>query len=219
MLDPEAPSRERLVDPVDRICEILFGLIMAVTIVGSLSIAEAGRGEVRTVLAAALGCNLAWGLVDAVMYLLRILVGRTRTRALAARVALADAPAARRLIEQALPDELAAITGPDELEGMRRRLVGLPPATGHVLEGRDFLSAFGIFLLVVVATFPVVLPFLLTDDARLAMRASQALSVGLLFVSGFALARHAGHRRPLATAVAMALFGVVLVAVVKALGG
>ena len=50
-------ERERLLDPVDRISEVLFGLIMAVTIVGSLSVATAGRGEVRAVVAAALGCN------------------------------------------------------------------------------------------------------------------------------------------------------------------
>ncbi len=39
----QAPGdeRQRLLDPVDRISEILFGLIMAVTIVGSLSIATA----------------------------------------------------------------------------------------------------------------------------------------------------------------------------------
>ena len=43
-----------LLDPVDRISEILFGLIMAVTIVGSLSIATAGSNEVRTVMAAGL---------------------------------------------------------------------------------------------------------------------------------------------------------------------
>ena len=54
-------ERERLLDPVDRISEILFGLIMAVTIVGSLSIATAGQNEVRTVLTGALGCNVAWG--------------------------------------------------------------------------------------------------------------------------------------------------------------
>jgi hypothetical protein len=219
MLDPEATSRERLLDPVDRICEILFGLIMAVTIVGSLSIAEAGRAEVRTVLAAAIGCNLAWGLVDAVMYLLRLLVGRTRTRTLAAQVTAADPAVAHRLIEHAMPDELAAITGAEALESMRRQLVAQPAATGRALEWQDFVAAFGIFVLVVLATFPVVLPFLLTDDARLGMRASQALSVALLFVAGFMLARYAGHARPFATGAAMALFGVVLVATVKALGG
>jgi hypothetical protein len=75
-------ERERLLDPIDRISEILFGLIMAVTIVGSLSIVTAGRDEMRTVTMAALGCNLAWGLVDAVMYLVRTMserYGRTNT--------------------------------------------------------------------------------------------------------------------------------------------
>ena len=75
-----ADERRRLLDPVDRISEILFGLIMAVTIVGSMSIATAGRVEVRTVMLAALGCNLAWGLVDAVMYVVRTTTERTRNR-------------------------------------------------------------------------------------------------------------------------------------------
>jgi hypothetical protein len=63
-------ERERLLDPIDRISEILFGLIMAVTIIGSLSIASAGHSQVRTATLSAFGCNLAWGLVDAVMYLI-----------------------------------------------------------------------------------------------------------------------------------------------------
>src|SRR5512132_1453347 len=147
-------ERERLLDPVDRICEILFGLIMAVTIVGSLSVATAGRTEVRTVLAAALGCNLAWGLVDAVMYLLRTLTGRTRNRALARRVVAAEGASAHRLIEQALPEHIAAITGPEEIEGMRRRLVSGTIASGRTLARDDYLAAFGIFLVVVLATFP-----------------------------------------------------------------
>jgi VIT1/CCC1 family predicted Fe2+/Mn2+ transporter len=70
--------RQRVLDPVDRISEILFGLIMAVTIVGSLSIATAGRNDVGLVLRGALGCNLAWGLVDAVMYLVRTATERAR---------------------------------------------------------------------------------------------------------------------------------------------
>src|SRR5512132_2999836 len=112
MDDAMTSERERLLDPVDRICEILFGLIMAVTIVGSLSIASAGRGEVRTVLAAALGCNLAWGLVDAVMYVVRTLTERTRNHSLAKHVAGADTAQAHRLITAALPPHVVAITGP-----------------------------------------------------------------------------------------------------------
>ena len=47
--------------PVDRVSEVLFGLFMALTFVGAVSIAESGEAEIRAMLAAALGCNLAWG--------------------------------------------------------------------------------------------------------------------------------------------------------------
>ena len=212
-------SRERLLDPVDRISEILFGLIMAVTIVGSLSVATAGRADVRTVLAAALGCNLAWGLVDAVMYLLRTLTERTRNRSLVRRIIAAEPAAAHRLIGQTLPAHVLAIAGPDEIEGMRRRLLALPPQAQGGLERDDYVAALGVFLLVVLATFPVVVPFLLIRDAALAMRIAQLVAVAMLFVAGFALGRHAGHARPLVTGAAMALLGVALIAAVKALGG
>ena len=161
-----ADDRRRLLDPVDRISEILFGLIMAVTIVGSLSIATAGRDEVRTVMRAALGCNLAWGLVDAVMYVVRTATERTRNRILARRIVDADADTGRQLITQALPEHVIALTGPDEIEAMRRRLLASPERLRAVLAPRDFLEAFAIFVMVVVATFPVVAPFLLTTDRR-----------------------------------------------------
>ena len=211
-------ARGRLLEPVERISEILFGLIMAVTVVGSLSIAAAGREEVREALVAALGCNLAWGLVDAVMHLMGTVTERSRNRALAKRVMSADADAARRLIAQALPEHVAVLAGPDELEGMRRRLLALP-GPGPLLGRDDYLAAAGIFLLVVVSTFPVVVPFLLTKDAALAMRFSRAIAVGMLFLAGFALGRYAGHAHPLRTGIAMAALGAVLVLVVMALGG
>jgi len=56
--------------------EVLFGLIMVLTFTGSLSVAEAGRDEVRTMLIGALGCNLAWGIIDAVLYLMGSLAER-----------------------------------------------------------------------------------------------------------------------------------------------
>jgi VIT1/CCC1 family predicted Fe2+/Mn2+ transporter len=209
----------RLLNPVDRISEILFGLIMAVTIVGSLSIATAGRTEVRTVLAAALGCNLAWGLVDAVMHLVRTLTERTRNRSLAKRVIGADTASAHRLIEQTLPEHVVAISGPAELEGMRQRLLALPLSEHPALTRDDYLAAIGIFLLVVLATFPVVVPFLLSADAAFAMEMSRVVTLVMLFVAGFALGRYAGHVRPIGTGLLMMLFGAVLIAAVKALGG
>lgn len=215
----ERTERERLLDPVDRISEVLFGLIMAVTIVGSLSIASAGEAEVRTVMVAALGCNVAWGLVDAVMYVVRTATERSRLRVLGNRVRSADASQGRHLIASALPEHLAPIVGPDEIEAMRQKLVARAPDQRALLRPRDFLEAVAIFAMVVLATLPVVAPFVWADDAARAMRYSQGTTVVMLFLAGAALGRYAGHPRPLRTGLAMAVFGVALIAGVKALGG
>jgi len=197
---------------------MIFGLIMAVTIVGSLSIATAGQNETRTVMMAALGCNLAWGLVDAVMYLVRTLTERRRNLRLAKQAIAADADTAHRLIMAALPEHVAAITGPPELEGMRRRLIDQSPAL-RGLGREDYLAAVGIFLLVVGATFPVVIPFLATSDLALAMQLSRAITLAMLFAAGLVLGRHAGHAHPVRTGLLMLLLGAALITAVKALGG
>ncbi len=71
------PAR-RVLDPIDRVSEILFGLIMVLTFTGTLSVAEAGREDVQVMLIGALGCNLAWGIIDAVFYLMGCLADRGR---------------------------------------------------------------------------------------------------------------------------------------------
>ena len=55
---------------MERISEVLFGLIMVLTFTCSFSVAGAGHEEVRTMLVGALGCNFAWGIIDAVFYLM-----------------------------------------------------------------------------------------------------------------------------------------------------
>src|SRR5689334_8382011 len=68
----------RLLDPVDRISEVLFGLIMVLTSTMTLSVLTAGRADVKTMIIGALGCNLAWGIIDAGIYLIGILDERGR---------------------------------------------------------------------------------------------------------------------------------------------
>jgi hypothetical protein len=102
---------------------------------------------------------------------------------------------------------------------MRQCLLGLRPEAPSILRPRDYLEAVGIFFLVVIATFPVVAPFLLVSNAALALRVSHAITLGMLMLAGFALGRHAGYAKPLRTGVFMAVFGAVLIGAVKALGG
>ncbi|HKB15545.1 MAG TPA: hypothetical protein VKF62_05735, partial [Planctomycetota bacterium] len=65
MANESVRSSKGFLSPHERISEILFGLIMVLTFTGTLSAAEAGRSDVRTMLLGALGCNVAWGIIDA----------------------------------------------------------------------------------------------------------------------------------------------------------
>jgi hypothetical protein len=75
---PSATWRDRILDPMDRISEVLFGLIMVLTFTCTLGVATATQIEVRTMLIGALGCNLAWGIIDGGVYLLARLNERGR---------------------------------------------------------------------------------------------------------------------------------------------
>ncbi|MFO1313191.1 MAG: VIT1/CCC1 transporter family protein [Burkholderiales bacterium] len=211
-----------VLDPIERISEILFGLIMAVTIVGAVSIATPGPDDIRTVTLAAFGCNLAWGLVDAVMFLVGIVTERNRHRVLAIRIRAAEPEVAHRLIRQAMPEYMGALVGADAIDAMRRRLAELPPVSHTFLwnlTSRDYQAALSVFWMVVVATFPVVLPFVLTSDATLAIRLSRVITLVMMFLAGYALGKYCGDAKPWIAGLTMAVLGVVLIAVVKALGG
>jgi VIT1/CCC1 family predicted Fe2+/Mn2+ transporter len=213
-----SPSR-RLLEPVDRISEVLFGLIMALTFTCTLSVASAGREEVHEMLVGALGCNLAWGVVDGVMYVLACLTesGQKLTALKAAR--MEDSEDGRAIIAGALPPVIASVMSSADLETLRQRLQALPdpPERAH-LTRKDLMGAFAVFLLVFLSTLPVAFPFVVMDDAKLALRVSNAVAIGMLFLGGFAYAHHAGMRRWL-MGLGMVVLGVLLVAITIALGG
>ncbi len=217
MSNAEKPAP--VLDPIDRVSEVIFGLLMALTFTGSLSVATAGREDVRTMMIAALGCNLAWGLADAVMYLVRTVTERTRNRTLLAQLRTADAATGQRLVADALPERLADAVGLAALEDVRRRLVEGPAAPERSrLGARDFKGAVGVFLLVVVATFPVVIPFFVFQQTAIALRVSNALSLAMLFAAGWALGRYAGGSA-WRSGLAMAVTGAALIGAIIALGG
>src|SRR3954447_6452768 len=189
------PSK-RVLDPIDRVSEVLFGLIMVLTFTGSLSVASAERDDVRTMLIGAIGCNLAWGIIDAVLYLMGSLAEKGRNLITLRTVRrAADSKLAQRLIADALPPVIASVLEQAELEAIHRRLKELPePPERAGWSKQDWLGALGVFLLVFVATFPVVIPFMFMHHVRPAMRVSNAVAITLLFLTGFAFGRMTGRR-------------------------
>lgn len=215
----EEVVREPLLNPVDRVSELIFGLFMALTFVGVVSMATAGRQEIRDMLIAALGCNLAWGLVDTVMYLVRTIADRGRLLTLARSIRDADVERGRRIIQHALPSPASMLIGASEIEAMRQRLLAIEHLPARpVFKREDFLAAFAIFLIVVGSTFPVALPFIFLDDPGMALTVSRAISVAMLFLAGLALGRYAGYGS-WKTGVLTAGLGVLVLAAVIALGG
>lgn len=213
-------SRTRSLSPIERTSEVWFGLIMVLTLTCSLSVAEAGQADVRQMLIDALGCNLAWGIIDGFMYLASAFSNHGQT--IAARRALRTAssdPERRTVFEWAVPPTLNQVLTAEEIEHLTARINQLPePSKTPRLTRDDWMGALGVFLLVVLSTFPVVVPFLLITDPTRALRASNAIAIVLLFITGYKFGQYSGYR-PWRMGLVVTIFAGVLVAVTMRLGG
>lgn len=206
-------------EPMDRISEVLFGVIMVLTFTGALSVATADRLEVREVLVGALGCNLAWGVIDAGLYLMGRLQERGRTiQTFRAVRDSTDEVAARRIVAETLPAVLVTALPSSQLEVMRQAVLNMPEPPLPRLTMADIGGAVAVFLLVFLVTLPLVVPFLFIGETRLALRVSNGVAVALLFLSGYAFGKRAGLH-PWVSGLAMVVVGILLVGLTIALGG
>jgi VIT1/CCC1 family predicted Fe2+/Mn2+ transporter len=209
-----------VLSPDERANEVLFGLIMVMTFTGSLSVATADREAVREMLIGAVGCNVAWGIVDAAMYLLTTLALRGAEIDALRRVrSAASDEEARGLIVEALPESVGDMIQASEVAQLRARLGKLPePPKRPWLGARDYLGALGVFLLVAVATIPVVLPFVAVENTHRAVRWSHSIAIAMMFAVGVSLGRRS-LVHPVLMGVGTALIGVLLAVTTMALGG
>jgi VIT1/CCC1 family predicted Fe2+/Mn2+ transporter len=219
-IETTGESTKRVLEPIDRISEVLFGLIMVLTFTGSLSAAESGQAEVHMMLVGAIGCNVAWGLIDAIMYLMGCLSDRAADIRTASAIRSSRNPDdAGVAIAAALPPVVASALEPADLRRIHAKVMQDLPSLDHPrLHWDDWLGAIAVFLLVFVSTIPVVLPFLFLSDAVVAIRVSNAIAIAMMFATGYAFGRVAGYR-PLLMGGSMVLLGAVLVALTIALGG
>ncbi|WP_321796731.1 VIT1/CCC1 transporter family protein [Caballeronia sp. J97] len=217
---PGERAREPVLDTVDRVSELCFGLFMALTFVGTVSAATGGEGAGRKMLYTALGCNLAWGLADAVMYLVRTIADRARRHALALAIHRErDAAAGVRTLRARLPAALDPFFSDADLESIRKRIAASASLPERArFERDDFLAALGIFLIIVLSTLPVAVPFVLVNHVPTALLISRALTLAMLFGCGFALGGYAGWSGWKA-GLSMVALGVLLTMAIIALGG
>ncbi|KOF13013.1 hypothetical protein AC244_32355 [Ensifer adhaerens] len=208
-----------ILDPIDRLSEIIFGLLMALSFTGTMSVAVGGGGTVNAMLVAAFGCNVAWGIVDGVMHVLTTAVERVKRRGFVAALRSEPLASARQLFLDSLPDDVRLVASENEVEAILQRVRTLPADPRRaVVTGRDLKAALAIFALVVISTLPPSIPFLLIERIDVAMRVSNGIALVMLFAIGAQLGRYMG-RSPWPMAFAMTAIGAVLVAITIALGG
>jgi len=213
-------ERTRLLSPIERTSEVWFGLIMVLTLTCSLSVAEAGHADVRQMLIDALGCNLAWGIIDGFMYLAAAFGDHGQTIAARRALQVASNESERRAVfEWAVPPTLNQVLTAEEIDGLTSRINQLPgPPRNPRLTCDDWKGALGVFLLVVLSTFPVVVPFIVFAEPLRALRTSNAIAIVLLFITGYKFGKYSGYR-PWRMGAVVTLFAVALVAVTMRLGG
>jgi VIT1/CCC1 family predicted Fe2+/Mn2+ transporter len=214
----------RHLDPGSHMGEILFGLIMTLTftLAAGIVIQEEGREGAREMLIGILGCNLAWGVIDGVLYVLGQVFERGRIRRIGLRVRQATSDdEARRMVADELDETLLPMAD----EPARRSLydaivdrVRRTPAAPNPVRREDVMGGLAAGWLVFACSFPAVLPFLFLDDPHLALRVSNVILIALLFFVGWRAALHT-LAKPWLAGVAFMLIGVLLVALAIPLGG
>ena len=220
MADQESKTSKRVLDPLERSSEVLFGVIMVLTFTAAFRVARANREDVREMLLGAIGCNLAWGLIDGLMYLMACVSERGHNIAILKSIHKAPEPAkANQIIARALPPVVLKALPAGALDGMREKLrVTAEVSARPRLTADDWRGAVGVLLLVFLSTFPVVLPFILVSDIKLASRISDLVAITMLFLAGHSYGRYAGHT-PWGWGISMVALGAVMVGLTTALGG
>ena len=213
----------RYLDPASRLGEVLFGLIMVLTVTLTAGLAiDEGRAGVRHLLLAAIGCNIAWGIIDAVLYLMNSLTVRNGKMRLVEAVQRApDTEAALGLIRDKIEPELQELLDPEDAEALNRsilRHITQAQITKTYVTKDDLYGALACFWLVFLACLPAALPFLIFSQPLFALRVSNFLLIAMLFFVGQKWAQYAGTNRLVAGLVLVAI-GLALVGVAILLGG
>ena len=152
---------------------------MVLTFTLSLAATESARADVRAVLIGILGCNLAWAIINAVMYLMKVRDERRLAISTVQAVRDAERPVAgRAIVANNLPSIVLPALTISELERIRLYLRSLPSESLSTSFSReDYLTSLGVFLFVFLCLFSVAAPFLLIDDVALALRLSNAVAI------------------------------------------
>jgi hypothetical protein len=221
----------RFLDPIDLIVEGIYSVLIVLTFTLAVNAADSnellseafGVNLVTQLFWAALGCAVAWGLIDGAMYVLTCVFERGKERRLfrAVHGAATEEEGVATLAGE-LDDELGSLASEEERKAIylalyERLRVSPPPPPGF--EREDLLGALGVAMVAICTALPVVLPLLLVpDNPNLAVRLSNLTAFAMLFIMGHRWAVYAGGR-PWLFGTLLMLLGIAMVLIAIPLGG
>ena len=210
--------------PNESLTQIVAGLIVVLTFTLAASVATGGGQEgTRAALLGAIAANASWGIINAVLYVMDSAFDRNRQirvgRAIASTLDEATALAA---IRNELDPYLVSVTRADDREQLYRNVRSalthghLPKRTAFLRD--DLMGAIAVFCLTLAATVPAILPLLIIDHPWLALRVSNLLVIGSLFLVGYHWAKYI-DANPWLAGFGLTALGAALVAVAIIIGG
>ena len=218
----QVPFLKRYLDPTERLDELLFALIMVLSITLGVGLASDKDASASQVVWAIVGCNLAWGLIDACMHVVTQMFDRSgKARLVQALRSSTDESDQVATVGGVLDGQLAPLMSRDERRVLYLKIAGRlrgAEVQRTRMAAEDIYGGLAIVWLLVMATVPAIAPFLLIADRFAAARVSNGLVLLSLFGVGYWLARSI-HANPWTLGLSTAIFGIAMVLIVVLLGG
>jgi hypothetical protein len=214
---------DKQISPAGRLQEIIYALIMVITVSSTVSGAVPDTEEgIRTLIFAILGCNIAWGIVDGVMFVLTNLFNRNKSLKMVEDATSAiTGEEALSVIDGEFNPPFEWMMGEDERKKLNEEILDhvmrvKPPVARITMD--DITGGMFCFVVTFLTTLPAVLPFYFIGDMGHAIRLSNGIVMTMLFFTGVEYARYT-NKNPLKTAVGLTLLGGVVVVITILLGG
>jgi hypothetical protein len=219
---PQDSFLGNFLDPIDRLGETLFALMILlsftlairISLLGSDAQAPTTAQYASRLVVAMLTAIVGWGVIDGVMYVLFSVFDRGEKHRLLACVQTA-APPAEGIA--AIAEKLDPILEPITRAGQRELLY--EDVLAHLRDSQpkpvgikrvDLVGAVGCVLVAVISALPSLAPFvLLRDNLMLALRVSNIVSFVMLFAAGYGYG-HYSRMNPWKTGLALLAAGAIL---------
>lgn len=222
---PKNPIRKFISDyltPSESLSQALYGLILVLTVISAIEITISKQQQsAGTLLTAAMGTCIAWGVVDAVIYALTGVHERNHYVRFVSRVKNKSKKEAIDQIEDELDDSLIGVLKKEEKDRIAEQIFltinNAAPKRQHVKKD-DVFGGIASFLISFVIVLPTMVPFVLNLKLGLAIRLSDIIAAAMLFIVGYISGGREGMNR-ISWAITITLLGVVIVVVTILLGG